>query len=157
MTAPVALARSTPTGIKMDDGHSTKVTIKADPDISFWEKIVQPPGLDGGDATPTTTMFNTTWRTFSPKKLITMTECNFRAAYDPVAYNQIVAAINDETTISVTFPDGSTLAFYGYLRSFTPQELVEGAQPEAQVVIQPTNQDASGNEEGPVMVEVAGT
>jgi hypothetical protein len=117
MAAPTPTARSTPVGIKLDDGHSTKVTFATDPDISLWEKAVQPPGVDGGDEIQTTTMFNEVWRTTSPRQLKTLTPSTFKAAYDPAVYDQIVALVNVRTTITDTFPDGSTLASYGFLKA----------------------------------------
>ena len=51
MSAPTVTARGTPAGTKLDDGFSTKVAFAADPTIAFFEKTVQPPGFDGGDAT----------------------------------------------------------------------------------------------------------
>jgi hypothetical protein len=135
-----------------------------DPDISFWMKTVTPPGIDGGDAVENTTMHNSTWRTFSPRALATLTEATFTAAYDPNVYYDIVGAggsggiLNAEGSITVHFPDGSTLDFFGYLRMFEPDALEEGSQPEATVTIQPTNWDPSAKvEAGPVMTEVVGT
>lgn len=159
MVAPVAaLLDHDPAGITLKDGYQTLITIAADPDISFWEKTVQPPGLDGGDPIDTTTMHNSTWRTLSPRALITLTECTLTVAYDPDAYNQIQDVLNTETTFTVTFPDGSTLAFFGFLRLFEPQSAEEGAQPEANITIQPTNYDPVNKvEAGPVLFDVEGT
>jgi len=88
-----------------------------------------------------------------------MTEASCTVTYDPAVYDEIVALLNVETTITVFFADGSTLAFYGFLRTFTPGECVEGSQPDAAITIQPTNRDVVTPfaEEGPVMTEVAGT
>jgi len=151
MVAPSASARTTPTGDMLENGFSTLITIASDVDIDFWEKTVQPPGLDGGDSVDVTTMHNTTWRTRAPSALVDLTESTATAAYDPAVYDQIVAIINTETTITITFPDGSTLAFYGYLRTFEPGDNAEGENPEATVTITPTNRDLStGTEEEPV-------
>ncbi len=153
-----AASRPTPDGIQLDDGFSTKINIAHDPDISFWEKSVTPPGLDGGDAIDMTTMHNVAHRTFSPRALTTLTEMTTTALYDPDVYDEVLAIINNPTTITVFFPDGSTLAFYGYLRLFEAAELVEGTPPECTVTIHPTNRDpADGTEQGWVMDEVAGT
>lgn len=158
MAAPSHTNRSTPVGIKMDDGHSTKIAFALDPDISFWEKTVTPPGLDGGDPIETKTMHNTRWRTKSPKALVDMTEVSATVAWDPAVYTQILAILNVEGSITVHFPDGSKYTFYGFLQKFEPGEHQEGEQPEATVTICPTNQDpTTGAEEGPVLVSVAGT
>ncbi len=155
---PTATARQTPLGIKIDDGHQTLVTFASDPDISLWEKSVTPPGEDGGDPIETTTMHNVTWRQMAARALRTLTPMTFTAAYDPIIYDSVAAIINLETTITVTFPDGSTLAFYGYLQKFEPGELVEGTQPEVTVTVVPTNSDpVDRTEQAPVLVEVSGT
>lgn len=158
MTAPVAVARGTPSGIKLKDGYQALITIGNNPTASFWEKTVQPPGMDGGDAIEQTTMHNIDWRTFASRSLITMTEAKGKAAYDPNVYVLLQSLINAETTITIQWADGSTIAFYGYLRMFEFSELVEGTQPEADFTIQPTNYDPVAHvEAGPTIVSVSGT
>lgn len=158
MAAPTPTVRQTPAGIKLDDGHATLVTFAADPDVSFWEKQVKPPGVDGGDPVNTSTMHNVTYSTTAPRTLKTLTAGATTVAYDPAVLTQIVALINVRTTITLTFPDGSTWAFYGFLKSFEPNELQEGNQPEATVNYVPTNYDPTNHvEAGPAVASVAGT
>lgn len=148
---------SSATVIPLRDGHPTKITFKADTNIEFWEKTVTPPGIDGGDAVDGTTMFNTTWRVQRPRTLKTLTEASLTAAYDPVLYTSIVTAINREDEVTVTFPDGSQVTFWGYLKSFTPNEHVEGEQPTAEVMIVPTNWDTTNQAEGGPLVTTVGS
>jgi hypothetical protein len=158
MAAPATTARSTPLGIPLGDGYSTKIAFALDPDISFWEKTVAPGGWDGGDAIEATTMHNATYRTFRSRSLVTLNESSTTVAYDPDVYDEILAIINVEGSITVHFPDGSTLDFFGYLRTFEPSDNEEGTQPEATITIQPTNWDPANNvEQGPVLTEVSGT
>lgn len=158
MAAPSPTTRATPSGRKLDDGYQALITFAADTDVSFWEKTVQPPGIDGGDAIETTTMHNSTYRTMAARALKTLTQSALTVAYDPKVYPQIVALCNVETTITVKFSDGSTLAFYGYLRTFEPDSMEEGSQPEATINISPTNVDpSSGAEAGPVYTAGTGT
>lgn len=158
MAAPTPTARGTPSGIKLDDGYQTFITFASHPTIGFWEKQVTPPGLDGGDEIDTTTMHNVRWRTRSPRALITMTNSSLTAAYDPALYTTILTLINFETTVTVRFPDGTTVAFFGFLKNFQPGTLVEGAQPEATIEVVPTNQDpSSGAEEDPAVDSAEGT
>jgi hypothetical protein len=158
MTAPAPTVRGTPLGIKLPDGYQALVTFAVDTDISLWEKEVTPPGIDGGEPIDTTTMHNTVWRTTGPRSLSTLTPMTFTAAYDPDVYDEILAIRNVETTVTVTFADGSTLAFYGYLQKFDPGPLAEGTPPEATVTVVPTNYDpVAHTEEGPIMTEVSGT
>lgn len=158
MAAPSATARQDPTGIRMDDGYRTLITFSADPDVQLWEKSVKPPGLEGGEPIDTTTMHNDTLRTASPRALKTMTAGSIKCAYDPILFTSILALINVEQTITVTFPDTTTLAFYGFVKSFSPEDLQEGDQPMASVEFVPTNQDpTTGAEETFVLVNATGT
>lgn len=159
MAAPTATARETPVGIPLRRGFSTKITLAIDPDISFWEKKIKPPGFDNGDKINTTTMFNDTYRSFASRGLIEMTDVTGVAAYDPVLLSQINAVCGVETTITITFPDGTTWYFYGYLKNFDPQELSEDPnQPEAQLTFVITNWDPTNKvEAGPGITNVSGT
>lgn len=158
MAAPTPSARQTPAGIKLEDGHSTLIAFAADPDVSFWEKTVKPPGIDGGEAIETTTMHNTNWRTMVSRQLKTLTPCSGKAAYDPNVVNNLNDLINVQTTITIHFPDTSTLAFYGFLQSVEFDEMSEGTQPELSYTIVPTNYDPVNKvEAGPVLTSAEGT
>ena len=150
MAAPTPVARGTPAGAAIQDGFSTTVSFTGYTSISFWEVTVQPPGIDGGDAVNTTTMLNGTWRTMAPRQLKTLTEAKCNGAYNDTLYTSIVAMINDLVEITVAFPNGKALTFWGYLKSFEPGEIQEDEQPRADFVIQPTNFDGSA-EQGPVV------
>lgn len=147
MPAPTPTARVTPTGNRLDDGYQALVTFDADSDVKLWEKEVTPPGIDGGDPINTTTQHNTSLRTKSPAALKEMTSSSFTCAYDPAVYPQILALVNVHTTVTYLFPNGTTLAYFGWLRSFEPDGMSEGEQPEATVNIEAANQDAAGSEQ----------
>ena len=135
---------------RIDDGFATLISFAEDSDVQMWEKEVTPPGVSGGGENDTSTMHNTAWRTRAPKGLITLSECSFSAAYDPAVYDEIVAMVNVNQLITITFPDASTVAFWGWLDEFTPGANVEGEQPTADVTIIPSNQNGSGVETAPV-------
>ncbi len=135
---------------RLDDGYQTLVSFAANGAVKFYEKSVTPPGVDGGGEVDTTTMLNNTYRTRNPKALITLSNITMHGAYDPAVYPQIVALVNVNNLITVTFPDGDTLAFWGWLNKFTPGENVEGEQPKAEIEIIPSNQNSSGVETAPV-------
>lgn len=135
---------------RIDDGFATLVEFAEDSNVQFWEKEVTPPGMDGGGENDTSTMRNTTWRTRAPKSLVTLTEGSMTAAYDPVVYDEILAMLNVNQQITITFPDDSTLVFWGWINEFTPNAAVEGEQPTAEVTIIPSNQNTSGVETPPV-------
>lgn len=135
---------------RLDDGYQTLIAFADFPSVSFYEKSITPPGVSGGGPVDTTTMRNAAWRTMNPKQLKSLSAASGTFAWDPEAYDDVVAMINVNQLITITFPDGSSLAFWGYLDEFTPGEHVEGEQPEVECTIQPTNQNASGVETAPV-------
>jgi len=133
-------ARTTPTGNILEDGYQSLIAFAEDADVDLWERSVQPPGIDGGDTIDITTMHNAAWRTSSPRALLSLTPISITVGYDPKVYDQIIALINVNGWITIHFPDGSTLDFIGFLKSFAPNELAEGSMPEASCEIVPTNQ-----------------
>jgi hypothetical protein len=145
MADPARTVRVAPSGKRLDDGHSTVVTFKNKPGIKLWEKTVTPPGLDCEDPIDTKTMFNTLYRTKAPRALITVPEFTFKCAYAPEAYLEIgndqTGVINCNDEITIWFPNGDAVYFWGYMKSFIPDEVSEGAQPEATVTIVPTMWD----------------
>lgn len=141
-------ARGTPGGEYLRDGYQSLIAFAANSTVSFWEKQVQPPGVEGGDAIDITTMHNVDWRTFAPRSLKTLTELSCTVAYDPEVYDDIVGLLNVNGWITIHFPDGSTLDFVGYLKTFAPAAMVEGTQPEATITVVPTN-ELSGTEQAP--------
>ncbi len=159
MAAPATTARGTPAGKMLKDGYRTVIASSLLPTVSIWEKSVKPPGLDGGEAIPQTTMHNVAWRTFAARSLKDLTPITFKGSYDPNCVNQLMSLVNDDSgSWTVTFRDLSTLDFFGYLQKFEPDELVEGTQPEATVTIMPTNWDrTNGVEAAPVLTSVSGT
>lgn len=146
-----------PTGVKIDDGHSTLISFANAANIALWEKEVTPPGADGGGPNDTTTMRNIQWRTRSPKKLITLTESTGTCAYDPKVYTDIMNQLNKNQQITVTFPNGATLVFWGWLNSFRPNANREGEQPTATYEVVPSNQNSVGAEVGPVFNQTSST
>lgn len=130
----------------LKNGHKTLITFAENPTVSMEEKSLTPPGLDGGDPIDTTTFHNDIVRTMQPRSLISMTEMSLVAAYDAIVYDEFLAMINVNQLITITEPDGSTVAFWGWLRVFQPNEHTEGEQPTAQVTIACGNQDDNGDE-----------
>ena len=135
---------------RLTDGFSTTISF-AQGAITVEEISVTPPGVEGGGENDTTTMQNSAWRTRQPKKLKTLSESSVTVSYDVAAYSQIIAQVNVNQLITITFPDATTLAFWGWIDTFVPGELVEGEQPTAEMTIIPSNQNASGVETAPVI------
>jgi hypothetical protein len=138
---------------RLDDGYQSLISFSADSNVSLWEKEITPPGISGGGENDTTTMQNSVWRTKSPKGLITLSESSFTAAYDPNVYDEFIAMVNVNQQITVTFPNGDTLLFWGWIDEVSFGALVEGEQPTVDVTIIPSNQNAAGAETAPVLTE----
>jgi hypothetical protein len=136
---------------RIDDGFKTTIGFASAPSVKFYEKEVTPPGISAGGAIDTTTMRNTAWRTMAPKKLKSLLEGGAVVAWDPAAYNDVLAMIAQIQLITITFPDNSTLAFYGWLDEFVPGAHQEGQQPTATIKIIPSNQTAALVESAPVL------
>lgn len=158
MAAPTPTPRGTPAGgVAQREGFSNKITLAANPTIAFWEKDAQPPGLEGGEPIPQTTQFNVAVHTKWPRTLYDVEPISCNVAYSPNVIAQIMALINKNDVITVTFGDGGTICFWGYLRSFKAAQMKEGEQPMAVVVFVPTNLDSSYVEQVPVETAPAGT
>jgi hypothetical protein len=139
--------------MRIDDGWQTLITLANAPSIKLYEKSVTPPGIMMGGPNDTTTMRNLVWRTRAPKKLKTMDDLTFEAAYDPAVYPDIVDQIGVVQEVTVKFPDDSTLVFWGWIDTFKPNAIVEGSQPTASCTIVCGNQDEDGVETDPVFTD----
>lgn len=134
----------------LTDGHPTLLTFSEDSTVLFRVKEMTPPGIDGGGSIDVTTMSNETWRTFMPKALKTLTESSLTVQYDPAIYDDILTMLQVNQSITVTFPDESTLVFWGWVDKFAPERLVEGEMPTATITIVPSNRNDSDVETAPV-------
>lgn len=140
---------------RIDDGFKTTVDFANIPSPLFWEKTVTPPGISGGGANDVTTMRSTRWRQMASKKLVTLTAFTIVCAYDPAIYEDIVAQMQINQEVTINFPDGSTVVFWGFIDEFTPGENTEGAQPTATITVIPSNQDDTQAEVAPVYTAAA--
>lgn len=158
MGSPTTTARGTPLGARLLDGYRTTIAFAANTTVSLWEKTIKPPGLDGGEAIDTTTMLTNTYRQRTSRALKTLTDVSGTFGYDPRVYYELISLINLESSITIHFPDLSSLDFFGFLRSMEPNENAEGAFPELRCTITCTNTDpADGSEAGPVYKTANGT
>lgn len=159
MAAPATTARATPAGIKLRNGHASKIAFALDSDVSFWEKTLQPPGVDNGDAIDQTTMFSVFWMEKAAQAVNDVTDGQLTCAYDPNVYNNIITnLLGQNGSVTIHYRDGSTLDFFGYLKSFQPAALSRGTQPEATVTFVCTNFDPVNKvQQEPVLTSVSGS
>jgi hypothetical protein len=59
--------------------------------------------------------------------------------------------LNVNQLITLTFPDGTTIAFWGWISEFQPDSHKEGTMPLADLTLIPSNQDNSYAETAPVI------
>jgi hypothetical protein len=158
MVAPTITTRVRPILPYLGDGFRTLIVFNRNPSVELWEQTIQPPGMDGGEAVPTTTMLNFVWRTFHPRYLKTMTEMKVKCAYNPKIYVDLLALINIVDSITVRFSNHDHVAFWGFLQKVEPEAIEEGKQPILTATIMPTNTDPNtGQEEEPVFLAATGT
>lgn len=158
MTAPAPTVRATPNGRKLKTGFKSLITFARVPDLAIFEMAVTPPGFDGKEPVDTTTMHNTVWDTMAPRKLVKMTNIKGKCAYDPKVWSDILSCLNIEDTITKRWSDGSTIAAFGFLNKFDPDEESEDKMPTASFEIVITNTDpTTGAEQAPVVNAVSGT
>jgi len=136
--------------LRLDDGFSTIITFANLPLVKLYEKDVTPPGYTAGGPIETTTMRNTAYRTSAPRQLKSLTPVSATVAYATTALDEIWPQIGVNQLVTVTFPDGSTIAFYGWIEEFTPATHTEGEQPTAKLTVTPGMRDLNGDEVAPV-------
>jgi hypothetical protein len=138
---------------KLEDGYATLITMANLPNVRLYEKEVTPPAFTGGGPIDTTTMRNSAWRTQAPKMLKTLGHISATVAYATEALESVIAQLHVNQLITVTFPDSSSVQFYGWLESFTPAAHREGELPTAEVVVQPSLVNDAKEETAPVYNE----
>jgi hypothetical protein len=106
-------------------------------------------GLDGGDPIDNTCLTNTAYITKQPQALMEVPDVPFTADYHPEDLALLTAEINKNQQLTLNFPDVGTLTFWGYLRSFTPNQVGRGEAWRANGVIVVTNLDGSAVETAP--------
>lgn len=141
-------------GIAVSFGLGESGTNHAGTGLLIDPTSITPPGTDAGDAIDTTTHSNTAYRTKWPRQLEDFTDGACTCVYNPDDWAAILAMVNDNQPITFTFPDNSSIMFYGFIRSFTPNAFVEGEQATAEVVFVVSNiSSVDGAETAPIYTE----
>lgn len=156
---PTVTVRQAPAGNRLKKGRKCLVAFSLDPDIALWEIDPKPPGMSGGDMVDITTQHNNTRRQFEPRDLITDTDGTMSCAYDPRVYPQLLAVLNKKGSVTFLYPNGDTISWWAVLREAEPDGgMTEDNMPTMTITISPTNTNpTTGAEEGPLLVEAAGT
>lgn len=151
-------ARTDPAGIYLKNGWKALITVASKPDLEIWEIEVGAPGIDGGEPVDTTTQHNDILVTREPSSLIDLTPFDVLCAFDPIMYTRSITYVNKKDTLTVRFPDATTLAQYGWLQRLTAPRMIRGQMPTMTVTFCPANQNPqTGAEEAFTLTNVSGT
>ncbi len=135
------------------EGFSTTIAIAGvnnGPGVTFAEIELTTPSVETKEIMQTTQR-NSRVQTKWPALLYDTGKCTVKVAYDPLAYNAILAImtleINRVRNFTVTFPNSGTpsapmfktISFYAFLSSFKPDAMKEGERPTAEIEITLTN------------------
>ena len=158
MAAPTNTPRGTPTGFYLHDGYSTRIAFSLKPNVAMWIVSAKPPGTDGGEPIPITTMHNTKVRTFDHRHLLTREGCTIKFAFDPDGHGDFDALINSNSPVTLWWPDDSSLDFFGGIQKVEWDEFEEGKMPTGTATIYNTSYDpVNGVEADWVFTPAAGT
>lgn len=149
--APVPTPPVRPSITYMTDGYQSLITFAVDPDVGLWVTLeggLKPGGLDTEGPIKIGTMHARRMRIMAAKKLLTHQPTTFTSFYNPSVLPEILVLLGLQTTITITFPDETTWAFFGYLNKFEPGDNKEGVAPTATCEIVAISRDPSLNPGG---------
>ena len=111
-------------------------------------------GLDGGEPIDNTCLSNVLYVTKQPQSLIEVPDFSFTCDYHPNDLAAAIAELNKNQQMTIEFADSSggslgTLTFWGYLKSYTPNEASRGEAWRANGVVVVTNLNGSNVETPP--------
>ena len=132
---------------KTNDGVGTTITWTTNSTFVLLKISITPPELDGGGPIDLTGLDNTAWRTSAPKTLKDVNQIKFEGRMDSSLYTQ--APINSNDLITITYPDTSSNAFWGWLDKLTPGDSVEGDKMMVTGIIEVSNLNGSAVETAP--------
>jgi hypothetical protein len=120
-----------------------EITPTAGTKLTFCELEITPPGMEAGeDLDVTTSCSPEGYRETIGSSFIKITEASSKVSYDPDQYAEIGAALGEQGkgVVVITFNDGQTVTFNGYLKTFTPDSMAtnEDNQPTASITIMPS-------------------
>lgn len=130
----------------LKDGYQTLFTAAVI--VAKMYKVISltPPALDGRGSIDQTNMESEITTQKSAKSLIDVGNFNITIAYDSKNYdftdvNSFAFWLNINGLMTLTFPDGTSVNFWGYINAFRPGENSEGNRPTAVLEIIVTNEN----------------
>lgn len=111
----------------MSPRNPQKATIKVG-DVTFSEKSIKPPSIASTGKLDTSSSANSVTagggflKSFIPSLFSEVGDATASVLFDPTEVADIYAALNVEKSIVITWADGATLTFKGWLDSFDPDD-----------------------------------
>jgi hypothetical protein len=136
--------------MRFEDGFSTIITFALDATIEIGERTTDTPGMEGGGPINTTTHRNENVRTQAPKTLYSVSASGATVGYASADISKIKAMLLQNQLITYTYPDGETCQLWGWIEKFDPNGNTEGEYPDANLVVEASNTNESGQEVEPV-------
>jgi len=129
------------------DGVGTSLTIGS---LTLEQVTLKGLGINGGDPLDASHLGNTAYLTKKPQTLKEVTDITGTAHYAPEDLADVIAEINDNQSMTLTFTGIGTITFYGFLQVFEPDEGEIGSTWNASFTVVVTNLNATDVETGPV-------
>jgi len=129
------------------EGVGTSITIGS---FSIEEVTLKGLGADGGDALDASHLANVLYKTKKPQTLIEIPDLTGTGHYNPANQAAMIAEVNKNQSLVLTFSGVGTITFWGYLKSFDPDEGEIGSTWNSTFAIVVTNLNGSDAETGPV-------
>jgi len=107
-------------------------------------------GLEGGDALDASHLANVLYKTKKPQTLTEIPDVTGTGHYTPANHDTAVAELNKNQELVLTFAGVGTLTFWGYLKTYDPDEGEIGTVWNVTFSIVVTNLDGTESELGPV-------
>lgn len=129
----------------MPEGFKSLITFSENPALNIWEIEVKQPGVKSEEAINTTTQQNITWRTMWLPQLKTLDKVTVKFAYDAdVLQTDIIGMVGPRgQTVTILYPQGTKIAFYGDIESVEFDPFKEKEFPTGTMTVCPTNVDAA--------------
>lgn len=121
--------------LHLTDGQGIRIVL-VNQGLVFYEKSVQPSGVEGGDPINITTNDNTAYESQAPRTLRMRMQSQSVVTYDSTDKAAYEAAVDQSDSIRIDYPDDTTELYVGWLRSFIPDSAENGSQPQATAIFE---------------------
>lgn len=128
----------------LKDGIGTIITFTLGPFPPLYGEVeLTPPGFNMGGPIDMTGLRTTGWVPQAPKSLKAGQPANVKVMFDPALVPAVWQVAGKNQTISIRWPTGATLNWWGWIEELSFEPHQTGQRPLASMVLQPSNLDLS--------------